>query len=351
MGVTPPLDCGPMSTIREPSAREHPPAPGHAQTPTVSVDTSDPDRAMSVGRDVYHPHRIRLDARTRQFRMSLKALHVPDVTLGLLEYGQHVEVITPPLEESYQINFTIFGSVVMGYGDQSVVTTRRRAAVHGFTEETRMEGWQHPARVVGLKVSRQALEQEFETLTGAPPETPIRFKGDLDLEAPGGQAWRATVQALAQGMTPGSPIATHEPLAAPLAQAVARGLLLAAPHNLSHLLAAPATPALPAAISTALDFLRTHAAQPLTVEEVAHAAGVGVRTLQAGFREHLGTTPVAELRRIRLTGARRDLLTGGPGTTVAGVAGRWGFHHPGRFAIHFAQEFGQSPSELVGRIR
>ncbi|WMY78600.1 AraC family transcriptional regulator [Citricoccus sp. I39-566] len=322
--------------------------PGRLLPPTLSIDTSDPDRAMSVGRDVYHPHRIRLDSRSRRFRMGLKALHLPDLTLGLLEYGHHVEVITPPLQDSYQINFTVFGSVSMGYGHQTVLTNRRRAAVHGFTEETRLEGWEHPARVVGLKIPRRTLEQELEDLTGAPPETPIRFEGDFDLETPGGQSWRSTVQALAQGLNPGSPIATHPLMAAPLTQAVARGLLLAAPHNHSHLLHMPPGPAPPDAVTDALDYLRANARQRLSVAEIALAAGVSVRTLQAGFRDHLDTTPVAMLRRIRLEGAQRDLLSGRPGTTVAAVARSWGFHHPGRFAIHFAQAFGRSPSEVLG---
>lgn len=330
------------------STREHTYSPGRHPSPTVSIETSDPDRAVSVGRDVYHPHRIRLDSRTRGFRMGLKALHLPDLTLGLLEYGHHVEVITPPLQDSYQINFTIFGAVSMGYGNQTVLTNRRRAAVHGFTEETRLEGWERPARIVGLKISRQALEQEFELLTGAPPEAPIDFEGEFDLEAPGGQAWRSTVQALAQGLTPDSPIAAHALMAAPLTQAVARGLLLAAPHNHSHLLDPPTGPTRPAAVTDALDFLRANARRPLSVEEIARAAGVSVRTLQAGFRDHLDTTPVAMLRRIRLEGAHQDLCSGGPGTTVAAVARRWGFRHPGRFAIHFAQAFGRSPSEILG---
>lgn len=333
------------------STPEHPRNPGSPTTRSVSIDTADPDRAISVGGDVYHPHRIRLDARTRSFRMGLKALHLPNLTLGLLEYGHHVEVRTPPHGDSYQINFTAFGSVSMGYGKQSVLTSQRRAAVHGFTEETRLEGWEHPARVVGLKIPRHALEQEFEDLTGTPVQTPIHFEGDFDLETPGGQAWRSTVQALAQGLTPGSPIAAHALMAAPLAQAVARGLLLSAPHNHSHLLNPPPGPTPPAAVTDAMDFIRANARQPLSVEEIANAAGVSVRTLQAGFRDHLDSTPVAMLRRIRLEGAHRDLRSGLPGTTVAEVARRWGFHHPGRFAVHFAQAFGQSPSGFLGRRR
>lgn len=333
-----------MSTTREPS-----PSAGLTTTRTVTLDTADPHQAMSVGGDVYHPHRIRLETRARNFRMGLKAVHVPNLTVGLLEYGQHVLVRTPPLEDYYQVNFTAFGSVTMGYGPQSVQVNHLRAAVHGFTEETRMEGWSRPARIVGLKIPRLALEQEFELLTGAPPEAPLLFDGDFDLESPSGQAWRSAVQALAHGLTQASPVAIHPQMAAPLTQAVTRGLLLGAPHNHSHLL--DQTPDLhtPDSITMAMDYLRANARRPLSVEEIAHAAGVSVRTLQAGFRRHLDTTPLAELRRVRLEGARQDLAAGRPGATVAAVARHWGFHHPGRFAIHFAQAYGAPPSDLLTR--
>ncbi|GAA4758370.1 AraC family transcriptional regulator [Citricoccus nitrophenolicus] len=344
-----------LDSLGMPYPRELASIPGALPSQTVSIDTSDPDQAMSVGGDVYHPHRIRLDARTRTFRMGLKALHVPDLTLGLLEYGQHLQVHTPPLQDSYQINFTAFGSVTMGYGGRAVQTNQRRAAIHGFTEETTMEGWAQPARVVGLKIPRAVLDREFELLTSTPPSSPIQFEGDFDLDSPGGRAWRSSVQSLAQGLAqglaPGSAATPHPLLTAPLAQAVIRGLLLAAPHNHSGLLDPAPAPGPPAPIADALEFLRANAGRPLSVAEAAVAAGVSVRTLQVGFRQHLGTTPVAELRRIRLEGARQELAAGRPGTTVADVARRWGFHHAGRFAIHFAQAYGDSPSRVLARSR
>ncbi|WP_188804366.1 AraC family transcriptional regulator [Citricoccus zhacaiensis] len=322
---------------------------GASSPRTIDIDTTDPDRAMSVGRDVYHPHRIRLDSRTRRFRMGLKAIHLPNLTLGLLEYGHPVSVRTPPLQDSYQVNFTTFGSVSMGYANQTVQINNRRAAVHGLSEVTRMQGWGHPARVVGLKIPRVTLEQEFEALTGMPVGEPLRFDGDLDLASPGGQAWRATVQALAQGLDPTSPISTHPLLSGPLTQAAARGLLLAARHNHSHLLHTPAPTEPPETIKAALEFMHANADQPLSAEDMARAAGVSVRSLQAGFRKHLDTTPVAALRRIRLDRARQDLSSSPPGTRVAAIAERWGFRHVGRFAIHFAQAFGESPSETLAR--
>ena len=331
------------------STREIPPSAGPTAARTVALDTADPHQAMSVGGDVYHPHRIRMDSRARHFRMGLKAVHVPDLTVGLLEYGQHVQVRTPPLQDSYQVNFTAFGSVTMGYGPQSVPVSTGQAAVHGFTEETRMEGWSRPARIIGLKVTRAALERELELLTGAPCEAPLTFQGDFDLESPGGRAWRSAVQALAQGLAYPDPVAVHPQVAGPLTQAVTRGLLLAAPHNHSHLLAGAEQLPAPATVTAAMDYLRANARRRPGVAEVALAAGTSVRTLQAEFRRHLDTTPVQALRRIRLEGARQELAAGHPGATVAAVARRWGFNHPGRFAVHFAQAFGEPPSQHLAR--
>jgi transcriptional regulator GlxA family with amidase domain len=75
---------------------------------------------------------------------------------------------------------------------------------------------------------------------------------------------------------------------------------------------------------------------------LARIAGVSVRTLQQGFRDHIGMSPTAYLRRVRLARAH-DQLQRGEGT-VAEVAYRWGFTHLGRFATAYASVYGVTPS-------
>ena len=64
--------------------------------------------------------------------------------------------------------------------------------------------------------------------------------------------------------------------------------------------------------------------------------------LQQGFRDHIGMSPTAYLRRVRLARAH-DQLHRGEGT-VAEVAYRWGFTHLGRFATAYASIYGVTPS-------
>jgi AraC-like DNA-binding protein len=94
-------------------------------------------------------------------------------------------------------------------------------------------------------------------------------------------------------------------------------------------------------------FMRAHADEPLTVEAIAAAVGLGPRALQMAFRDHLATTPRARLAEIRLDRARARLLAADAATTVSGAALDSGFAHLGRFSVAYRARFGESPSETL----
>jgi AraC-like DNA-binding protein len=107
----------------------------------------------------------------------------------------------------------------------------------------------------------------------------------------------------------------------------------------------------PAALRRAIAFMEERAGDPISTTEIAAAARLSARGLQAMFQRVLGSTPNAELRRIRLARVREELLAapGAPGE-VALIARRWGFAHLGRFAEYYRTEYGERPSETLGRV-
>jgi AraC-like DNA-binding protein len=107
--------------------------------------------------------------------------------------------------------------------------------------------------------------------------------------------------------------------------------------------------ATPGALRRARSFIDANADLPLTLADIAAAARVTVRAVQLAFRRNLDMTPTAYLRAVRLEAARADLAAGGPGVTVAGVAARWGYASPRRFAVRYAERFGELPSATLGR--
>ena len=85
-----------------------------------------------------------------------------------------------------------------------------------------------------------------------------------------------------------------------------------------------------------------------TATDLAVIAGVGVRVLQEAFRQHVGMSPLAYLRRLRLDGVHAELSRADPSqTTVSDVAYRWGFTHLGRFAGAYRLRYGVSPSQTL----
>ncbi|MDR5698502.1 helix-turn-helix domain-containing protein [Agromyces aerolatus] len=102
-------------------------------------------------------------------------------------------------------------------------------------------------------------------------------------------------------------------------------------------------------VARALEYLHEHAGEPISVQEVAAAVSVSSRGLHAAFVRELGEGPRERLRRIRLEGARADLLAAEPGASTAGIARRWGFVHLSRFAADYRAAYGELPNATLTR--
>ncbi|WP_242682332.1 AraC family transcriptional regulator [Herbiconiux sp. SYSU D00978] len=109
--------------------------------------------------------------------------------------------------------------------------------------------------------------------------------------------------------------------------------------------------ALPDAVRRARAFIDDNAHTAITVDDVARAARMSTRGLQWAFRRHLDSTPTEYLRRVRLEGARQDLLAADPDgdASVESIALRWGFAHSGRFAGYYQDAFHERPSATLKR--
>ncbi|MCU5775506.1 AraC family transcriptional regulator [Erwiniaceae bacterium BAC15a-03b] len=95
----------------------------------------------------------------------------------------------------------------------------------------------------------------------------------------------------------------------------------------------------------ARDYIRQHAAQPLTIEDLALHAGLSQMALKRGFRAMFGVTPWNYVIECRLREAQR-LLESSP-LPLNDIALRCGFAHASHMTRFFQRQFGQTP----GRYR
>lgn len=313
----------------------------------MTVKSSVVDEAREVGGKVYHPHVLTMLGRGNEFQMRLKAVDIATVTVGILEYSTPVRIQTGALEDAYQINFPLHGHVKMTYGSQQILASPTIAAIHGFELATGLEGWDRPARMLGLKVPKQLIDQELAVLLDRTPETAVEFTGSLELGSRWATEWRSAVELLTHGLRNRDSLLNNPLISLPAVQAVIRGLLLVAPNNFTAELTGDSAAIDSAAVRHAMEFIEANAALPISLEDIAASARVSPRSLQLGFRTHLRSTPMAVLREVRLRRTREDLLAAVPSDTVGAIAARWGFAHAGRFAIQYAKTFGETPSETL----
>jgi len=204
-------------------------------------------------------------------------------------------------------------------------------------------------RHLGLFVDQARINRQlghmFERTIGGDSD----FHPTIDLTTGSGLVLQQLAVNLYRGLS-GDGSLQQSPLALnALCDAMIYLLLETCPHRYSEALAAPASAPAPRHVKWAIDFMREHLAEPISLSDIATAAEVSVRTLQQGFRQFRNTTPIAYLHELRMLAAHRDLRESGTRQAVADIALRWGFTHLGRFSAEYRKRFGQLPSQALKR--
>jgi AraC-like DNA-binding protein len=325
--------------------------PPRRPLPEVSVRTTDLDEARDVGGRVYHRHRVSVLGDATRFAMSLQAASLGPLTVGWLGYDTQVRLESTH-DGHYQVNIHTAGAIRASSGGREMLARTGTALIYVADREAAFAGWSTPAPMLALRITRRALERELEQLLDRPLRQPIEFDMGMDVTAGRGGQWWALVRSLAADLGDEHALVRQPVVAAPLTRSVMVGLLMAAQHRHRDELDTPVPAAGAAVVRTARAFIEDNAHKPLTVGDIARAAGVGVRGLQQGFQRSLDTSPTQYLRQVRLRRVHRELLAADAATTTVGeVAARWGFAHQGRFAAYYRQQYGVAPTETLRRRR
>lgn len=103
-------------------------------------------------------------------------------------------------------------------------------------------------------------------------------------------------------------------------------------------------------VARAEEYLRGRLGRDVYLAELCGHCDVSERTLHYAFREVLGLTPMAYLRRRRLAAIRAELAAADPAPgVIARAALRWGFWHLGEFSAAYKAMFGEPPGAVLRR--
>ena len=111
-----------------------------------------------------------------------------------------------------------------------------------------------------------------------------------------------------------------------------------------------ATAARRVAVRLARDYIHARLFEPLPLSELCRHAGLKVRTLETGFQEVTGLTPIAYIRSLRLNTVRRALHDASMRQrSISDIALDSGFWHLSQFATDYRKMFGETPSNTRRR--
>jgi AraC-like DNA-binding protein len=317
------------------------------------VRTADVDEAAeSIGR-IFCPHA--LDP-LRHSWPDFHALHncvaFDGFSVNYVAYGGSVLIDPGCLDRFFLLQVPIRGSAQIRTGGREIESAPGAvASLLSPTLPTKMI-WQDDCAQLILLVDRRRVESRAAALAER-PVGPVEFDPAIDLDTPFGRALQFQIEFLVDLAERGGPADLSPIKAATLRESILGLLLTGQRHNLSGVIdrSTPHCGTLPAVFKRARESLEAHAAEPLDLEHLARLSGIGIRSLQLGFRRHFGASISGVLQDIRLDKLNARLSKARPGERVIDIAFDLGFTHASRMANVYRAKFGESPSATLRKNR
>jgi LacI family transcriptional regulator len=102
-------------------------------------------------------------------------------------------------------------------------------------------------------------------------------------------------------------------------------------------------------VLAAVRYIREQVHRQITVKDLLRAVPINRRYLERKFKQHIGRTPLQEIRRVRMEKAKQ--LLSGTDLSMPAVASRSGFPNPARLANVFRESTGMTPTKYRKTFR
>jgi AraC-like DNA-binding protein len=240
------------------------------------------------------------------------------------------------------------GSMVLPGSDEAAVGNVSTGFIRA-SGARHWAAWSDDNIRLNLSLPAGLLRQKLGALLDGQKVESIAFQPIFDQRRGGGATIHRMIHSLFAELAESDSLLTNELVIRGFEEHLVLCLLLGLPHSQSERLLRQRASAAPANVKRAEEFMCGNAAEAVTIEMVAQAAGCSVRALQLAFRQFRNITPMEALRRIRLEQARDEIARSGGSRSVMEVAAKFGFTNPGRFSEQYKRTFGELPSDALRR--
>lgn len=313
------------------------------------VYTRDVDEAVDIYSRMMTPVRLQGSLGKADFSWRAHQLSLGPLSLAANEYTASMKVESESASDVYMLSIPLAeASAEATIGKLVTPLVRGRSGLLCAPKQGTTIHLRGGYRGLHLSLPKQAISDAMRTLTGREARE-LKFERSFALDTPQVVPFLQLLAYLVKQAEHESPEFVTPDASERLAEALLFRLLLSQPHSQSALLVARPAPAAPRHVRRGAEYLDTHFARAVTMAELTRVTGVSARSLQAGFQQHLGCSPLGFVRERRLQQARVLLLTSDSVDTVSEVAQRVGIGHLGRFSMRYRKRFGENPTHTLAR--
>ncbi|MBS0512795.1 MAG: AraC family transcriptional regulator [Proteobacteria bacterium] len=281
----------------------------------------------------------------------------------LLRYGAEVEVTPQPFDDFALVHTSLTGAAEIESDAHRIELAEGRTAVLAPRQRLRLR-WYPGTEQLIVKVPHALLRD----VAGSEEDQPLGLPPGFMFARAHGAQWSLLLQSLLNVTTmPGAPgaagmsrawlehfernlalfLLTHQPDGLPA------GAPIAGPGGVAQMEAAGEAPLRDGGdgrLAALMEYMEARLCAPITLEDLARAAGSSVRTLNQLCHRHYGVTPMDLLRNLRLDAVHARLRLH-PELSITETALAFGFGHPGRFAQYYQARFNELPRQTQARHR
>ncbi|MFO2465625.1 AraC family transcriptional regulator [Pseudomonas sp. 15FMM2] len=322
-----------------------------SHTRDIRIERFDLEGARTWMSGICGPHRLETATPERlRFHHSANVFKSRATTLGIIEYGTDVTIDIEDAEHfsSYSLSLPLVGEQELSKGGERLSSNRDQGVIISPNEH-QVLAISGDCRKLQVVITRAAMSESLEGLLQRSIDAPLRFESVMDAVGGTSAAWWRMARYFIAELELGSELYEQAAFTRDLESSLIKGLILAQPNNYSEELISVLGAKLPHYLIRARQYIHDHARDAVHLEDLEIAAGVSRFKLFDAFRKYFALSPMAYLKKYRLSAVRQEILEHGAIRTISEIALGWGFTHLGRFSAQYRKLFDESPSQTLQR--
>jgi AraC-like DNA-binding protein/mannose-6-phosphate isomerase-like protein (cupin superfamily) len=276
------------------------------------------------------------------------SLELSSIQLVDLSYGVDVDVEADVSPDHFLVHMGLQGETTMWSDGRSFPLRPDELVVSnpGSPLKVRMSG---DCRHFAVRMPRALCTDYLARTLNIPTSRPLEFypgkQGTRELPL----VWRGMMAHICDQLRLAPMMVGHKRMQKQYGLLLTELLLSHYCNSYSEQIALHGNDISPRHVRRARDIIHASKEDSVTIADLALRVGVSVRSLQNGFRQFLGVTPLEYVRRYRLEQLHRALMESESRSNVTELMLECGIVNFGRYAQYYRQQYGCLPSETLRR--